>query len=145
MINAKKKGNHWENVWANWLRDNGIKAWKDGMSGGGNGEKGDVGNNLNLHMEVKAVKGINLQKVWKKAELECQKTHNNPLLAIHFDGMREDEFLVVINNYDWLDLVTKKPEEKIIIEQAEDSREKKWAIGNAITALKKLEKHYEVL
>lgn len=104
-MNSKKKGNLWENRWANWLRDNGIKAWKDGASGGGDREKGDVGNNLNLHMEVKGVKAINLKKVWAKAQLECQKTHNQPLIAIHFDGMRDDEFLVVIDNHNWLDLV----------------------------------------
>ena len=97
MINSKKKGNHFENVFANWLKDNGIKAFKDTMSGGGNREKGDISNNLNLHIEVKAVAGINLQKVWKKALLECEKTHNSPLIAIHFNGMPEDKFLIVID------------------------------------------------
>ena len=143
MINSKKKGNHFENVWANWLTDNGIKASKDGASGGGNREKGDVANNLNLHMEIKAVGGINLNKVWKKALHECEKTHNSPLLAIHFNGMPEQDFLVVMSNHDWLELMVKKPDEKIVVEQAEDSREKKWAIQNAITGLKKVLKFYE--
>lgn len=144
MINAKKKGNHWENVWANWLKDNGIKAWKDGMSGGGDREKGDVGNNLNLHMEVKAVKAINLQKVWKKALLECTKTHNEPLLAIHFDGMPENKFLIVIDNHMWLELVQRQEGHKTIVEvPQEDSRDKKWKIQNAITALKNLLKEYD--
>ena len=43
-INAKKKGNKGENNWANWLIDNGIKAWRDTQSGGGTREKADVGN-----------------------------------------------------------------------------------------------------
>jgi len=106
-MNSKKKGNLWENRFASWLSLNGVKAWKDGASGGGNNEKADVGNNLGLHIEVKAVKAINLKKVWAKAEKECEKTHNSPLLAIHFDGMKDDEFLIVLNNYDWLDLLTK--------------------------------------
>lgn len=143
MINSKKKGNHFENVFANWLKDNGIKAFKDTMSGGGNREKGDISNNLNLHIEVKAVAGINLQKVWKKALLECEKTHNSPLIAIHFNGMPEDKFLIVIDNYDWLDLIKKPEDEKIVTEVIEDNRDKKWAIQNAITSLKKLLKMYE--
>ena len=49
MINPKKKGNLWENRLANWLKDNGIRAWKDGASGGGNREKGDIGNNLDMN------------------------------------------------------------------------------------------------
>lgn len=140
MVNSKKKGNHFENVWANWLIDNGIKAWKDGASGGGNREKGDVGNGLNLHMEIKAVQKINLQKVWKKALHECEKTHNNPLVAIHFNGMPEQDFLVVISNHDWLDLI--KGESAPVDSTYEDPKQK-WAIQNAITALKKLLKHYE--
>lgn len=133
-MNSKKKGNLWENRWANWLRDNGIKAWKDGASGGGDREKGDVGNNLNLHMEVKGVKAINLKKVWAKAQLECQKTHNQPLIAIHFDGMRDDEFLVVIDNHNWLDLV--KGEQAVPTPYEDPSL--KWAIKNMVDAGKKV-------
>lgn len=144
MINSKKKGNHFENVFANWLKDNGIKAFKDTMSGGGNREKGDISNNLNLHIEVKAVAGINLQKVWKKALLECEKTHNSPLIAIHFNGMPEDKFLIVIDNHDWLDLIKKPEDEKIVTEVIEDNRYKRWAIENAITSLKKLLKFYDL-
>ena len=143
MINSKKKGNHFENVWANWLKDNGIKAYKDPMSGGGDRERGDVSNDLNIHMEVKAVAGINLQKVWKKALLECKKTHNNPLIAIHFNGMPEQDFLVVISNHDWLELLIQKPDERIVSEQVDDSRDKKYAIQQMLSALKKLEKHYD--
>ena|SRR3990167_1354986 len=140
MINSKKKGNLWENRFSNWLIDNGIKAWKDGMSGGGDREKADVGNNLNLHIEVKGVKKVNLQKVWKKALQECEKTHNSPLIAIHFDGMKDDEFLIVINNYDWLDLV--KGESAPIDMTYEDPKQK-WAIKNLIEASKKVLKFYE--
>lgn len=105
MINSKKKGNHWENVLANWLKDNGVKAYKDGASGGGTREKGDVSNNLNLHIEVKAVKRINLFEVWKKALWECQKTHNDPHIFVHFDGMGDKKFLVVMDNDYWLEMV----------------------------------------
>jgi len=107
-MNSKKKGNLWENKFANWLVANGIKAWKDGASGGGLNEKADVGNGLNLHFEVKAVKKINLQEVWKKACHECGKTHNDPVLAIHFDGMPDNKWLIVLDNDHFLDLLTKE-------------------------------------
>lgn len=106
-MNPKKKGNAGENAFANWLISNGIKAWKDGASGGGSNEKADVGNNLNIHFEVKTVKKIGLQEVWKKAELECAKTHNTPVIAVHFDGMSPDTWLMVLHSEDWLDLLTK--------------------------------------
>lgn len=144
MINSKRKGNNFENKFANWLKDNGIKAWKDGASGGGTREKADVGNNLNLHFEIKAVKRINLQEVWKKALLECGKTHNDPVIAIHFDGMKDDNFLMVLDNHHFLDILQKSQGEKIVVEvPQEDSRDKKYAIQQAITYLKRLEKYYE--
>lgn len=105
-INSKKKGNLWENKFAQFLVKNGIKAWKDGASGGGLNEKADVGNNINIHFEVKAVKKINLKEVWYKAEYECTKTHNTPVIAIHFDGMPEDKFLMVIDNDFFINLLT---------------------------------------
>ncbi len=138
MINSKKKGNHWENVFANWLRDNGIKAWKDGASGGGTREKADVGNGLNIHFEVKAVKKISLDKVWKKALYECTKTHNDPVLAIHFDGMGDKKFLIVMDNDYFLDLLLKKDEEKV--EANYQDPKAKYALQNlknAITSVMK--------
>lgn len=108
MPNSKKKGNKGENKFANWLIANGIKAWKDGASGGGNNEKADVGNNLNIHFEVKTVKKIGLMETWQKALHECGKTHNDPVLAIHFDGMPENKWLIVLDNDHFLDLLTKE-------------------------------------
>lgn len=107
MVNVKKKGNAGENKFAHWLIRNGIKAWKDGASGGENSEKADVGNNLNIHFEVKTVKKIGLMDVWEKALHECNKTHNDPVLAIHFDGMPEDKWLMVLDNDYFLELLTK--------------------------------------
>lgn len=105
MINAKKKGNLWENRWANWLRDHGIRAWKDGASGGGTREKSDVGNDLDISFQVKAVKKLNLMEAWRQARRDADLVHDTPCVVVHFDNMSDDEFLVVMNNYDWLDLV----------------------------------------
>lgn len=140
MINAKKKGNKGENRFANWLVENGIKAWKDGASGGGNNEKADVGNNLNIHFEVKTVKKIGLMEVWKKANIECQKTHNVPVLAIHFDGMPEKEWLMVVSSGHFLELLQGGNEP---VDTSYEDPKKKWAIKTAIESLKKVLKFYE--
>ena len=44
MINAKKKGNHGENLWANWLRDNNVCKANRNSSSGANIVKSDVTN-----------------------------------------------------------------------------------------------------
>jgi len=139
MVNAKKKGNKGENKFANWLVKNGIKAWKDGGSGGGNNEKADVGNNLNYHFEVKTVKKIGLMEVWKKALHECNKTHNEPVIAIHFDGMPEEEWLMVLSSDHFISLLQGDKE----VDMTYEDPKRKWEIKNAIEALKKVLKHYE--
>lgn len=105
MINSKKKGNIWENKLSNWLRDNGVKAWKDGASGGGSREKGDVGNNIDFTLESKAGKVIKLMEWWRQVEHAASLHRNSPALFIHQDGMRDKEWLVVIHSEDWLDLI----------------------------------------
>ena len=104
-MNVKKKGNLWENKLANWFRDHGVKAWKDGASGGGNREKGDVGNNLDMTIESKAAKTIKLMDWWKQVERSASMHHNQPVLFIHQDGMPDNEWLVVMHSEDWIDMV----------------------------------------
>src|SRR3990167_5036662 len=116
MMNSKKKGNAGENEFSAWLNDNGIKAWKDSMSGGGTREKGDIGNNIDCTIEVKTVKKLNLQSVWQKLAINAEKHQNSPLLAIHFDGFPKDKWLMVLDNYDWLTLIKKPEEEKVTTE-----------------------------
>ncbi|MEK6884530.1 MAG: hypothetical protein AABY22_33165 [Nanoarchaeota archaeon] len=103
-INSKKKGNRFENLWANWLKDNEIKAWRDSYSGGGDREKSDVANNLNYNFEVKAVKKLSLQKAWRQS-VKAAGVYNTPSVIVHFDGMAQDQFLVVIDNWTFLNLI----------------------------------------
>lgn len=138
MVNSKKKGNHWENNLANWLRDNGIKAWKDGMSGGGNREKGDIGNNLNMTIESKAAKNIKLMDWWKQVKHSASQHLNAPVLFIHQDGMPEEEWLVVMNNHDWLEAI-KSP--KVEIGETTDDRGMKWALEGLKIAVNKVLKY----
>lgn len=104
MLNAKKKGNKGEHQFAHWLMDNGIKAFRNAMSGG-SVWKGDIANNLDLTIEVKTVKKINLQECWRQVARDSSIAHNSPLLAIHFDNMPTNNWLIVINSEDWIELI----------------------------------------
>lgn len=103
-INAKKKGNAGEHAFAHWLEDNGIKAFRNSMSGGSIW-KGDIANNLDLTIEVKTVKKINLIKCWRQVSKDASMAHNSPLLAIHMDGMPQNNWLMVLDSNDWLELI----------------------------------------
>lgn len=113
---AKKKGNNGERKFALWLSMNGIKSSRDPGSGGGNREKSDIVNNINANFEVKTVKKLNLKEAWKQTEIAASKTHNTPYLIIHFDGMRDNEWLVVMNNHEWMDMYKTSKEPKTISE-----------------------------
>ncbi len=102
-MNAKKKGNAGEHEFAHWLMDNGIKAFRNSMSGG-SVWKGDIANNLDLTIEIKTVKKINLMEAWRQVNRDASIAHNSPLLAIRFDGMPKREWLMVVHSEDWLEL-----------------------------------------
>lgn len=102
MVNAKKKGNRGEHAFAHWLMSKGIKAFRNSMSGG-SVWKGDIANNLDLTIEIKTVKKINLQEAWGQVSKDASTAHNSPVLAIHFDGMPKDEWLVVLHSEDWVE------------------------------------------
>jgi len=105
-MNAKKKGNAGEWELAHWLKDNGFDAFRNCMSGG-SVWKGDVANSLDLTIEVKTVKKINLQEAWRQVNRDASTAHNSPLLAIHFDNMPKKEWLMVVHSEDWLEMIKK--------------------------------------
>lgn len=142
MVNAKKKGNRGENLFAQWLTSQGFPCYRNSGSGCGI-QKSDAHNSLDINFEIKTVKRINLQEAWRQTTRDASMTHTSPMLAIHFDGMPENEWLMVLHSEDWIDMFKKSQGEKIIeTVPEEDSREKKWAIQNMLNALKKLEKFY---
>lgn len=137
MVNVKKKGNIWENKLANWLKDHGVRAWKDGASGGGSREKGDIGNDLDMTIESKAGKNIKLMEWWKQVDESASMHHNSPVLFIHQDGMPDNNWLVVMNSEDWIEFIKEKKE----TDYQDPTR--KWEIKSLIDAAKKVIKHYE--
>lgn len=111
MTNSKKKGNAWENRLAAWLASHGFRAWKDGASGGGNREKGDVGNGLDMTIESKAAKTVLLMQWWRQVCSAASKHRNSPVLFIHQDGMGEGQWLVVMHSEDWAEMLKKSRRE----------------------------------
>jgi Holliday junction resolvase len=131
-MNFKKKGNAGENRFANWLQSNGIKAFKNSSSGA-NTNKSDVHNSLNANFEVKTVKRINLQEAWKQSRRDAEMSHTTPYVVIHFDGMPQDEWLIVMHSEDWLDLV----KQNVPIEtQSYTDPKVVWAIKRMVEAAK---------
>lgn len=110
-MNAKKKGNHGEHEFAHWLISHGFKAFRNSMSGG-SVWKGDIANDLDLTIEVKTVKKINLLQAWQQVNRDASIAHNSPLLAIRFDHMPPKEWLMVMHSEDWIDLIKKANEKK---------------------------------
>lgn len=111
-MNAKKKGNRGENDFANWLKDNGLRAYRNGASGA-TAWKGDINNGLDLTIEVKTVKKIGLMEAWRQVARDSSLARNSPLLAVHFDGMPKREWLVVLHSEDWLELFKSAHPEKL--------------------------------
>lgn len=134
MVNVKKKGNMWENKLAKWLTEHGIKAYKDGHSGGGTREKGDIINNIDCTIESKAAKNIKLMEWWKQVEKSASIQKNQPLLFIHQDGMPDNEWLVVMHSEDWAEMA-KNSTEVETVGLPQDSWERNRALENLKTAI----------
>jgi len=143
-MNAKKKGNAGENKWANWLKEQGITAYRNSSSGA-NYQKSDVHNSIGANFEVKTVKKLNLKEAWKQSSRDAFNSHTTPYLIIHFDGMGEDEWLVVMDNWNWVDLQLKAMagegvEIKPAPSEERNNRELKWAVQNLKNAAAKVDK-----
>jgi Holliday junction resolvase len=138
MANAKKKGNIWENKLANWLRSHGFKATKD-PSSGSHSERGDIVNEMNLTIESKSCKTVKLMEWWKQVDYAASQQKNEPALFIHVDGMRDNEWLVVMHSEDWIEHM-KKDEQ---VENTYQDPKAKWALQNAREALRVAIKYLE--
>lgn len=103
-MNAKKKGNHGEHEFAHFFVENGLKAFRNSMSGGSIW-KGDIANDLDMTIEVKTVKKINLMEAWRQVSRDSSIAHNMPVLAIRFDNMPKKEWLMVIHSNDFVEYI----------------------------------------
>jgi len=134
-MNAKKKGNKGENDFAKWLRNVGLTKATRNSSSGGNIIKSDVVNDLDINFEVKTVKRLNLNQAMAQSERDANMSHTIPYVVVHFDGMPQDTWYMVMNNHDWLDLMNKAKEPKKI---DTPTREMEYALKTLIQAAKKI-------
>lgn len=145
MVNSKHKGNRGENLFATFLQQHGFKAYKNSSSGG-NHNKSDIHNNLDINFEVKTIKKINLLKAWKQTDRDSSLARSMPMLAIHFDGMREMEWLMVMHSEDFMDMLKKsRTAQKITVPLNEvttqETRDRNYALQNLKSALSKAMKY----
>lgn len=147
---AREKGKRLENYVADQIVSKGIdsKARRDGGSGNGDREKGDIVTSMmilgqNAGIECKNQKNISIQDWWRQTKL-LEKLQREPILVFKIEDERWEETKCVVYLDTLLELIKLSNTEKIYQEiPQEDSRDKKYAIQQALTALKKLEKYYE--
>jgi len=131
--NPKRKGNNGELKFAEWLRKEGVcNAYRNSSSGSGT-VKSDCTNDIDINFEVKTVKSLNLKKAFKQSVADCKMTHAIPYVVVHFDGMPENDWLMVMTNHDWKDLIMKSDVRGDII--VKDSYDKTSAINKIIYAM----------
>ena len=140
MPNPKRKGNNGELAFAEWLRSKGVKAFRDSASGGSNANKSDINTDTEFGFEVKTVKKLNLQEAWKQTDYASTVNKTVPVIAVHYDGMQKDEWLIVMHSEDWAEYALGEAEAKATFTDPKA----KYATQNAISALKTLLKHFEV-
>ena len=147
---AKQKGKDFENYIADQIRDKGIdpRARRDGASGAGTREKGDINtsmmiNGVNVGIECKNWKTASVKDWWRQAQ-KLQTLRREPVVAYKLFGEPMGEAKAIIYFDTLLELVKLASGEKQIVEVTpEDSRDKKYKIQRAITTLKELLKEYE--
>lgn len=147
---ARAKGKRLEDYVADQIVAKGIdlKARRDGGSGNGNREKGDVITSMmilgqNVGIECKNQKNIAIQDWWRQTK-QLEKLSREPVLVFKIENEPWEETKCVVYLDTLLELTKQASGEKEVVYQvAQDSNDKKWAIQNAIVYLKKVLKYYE--
>lgn len=147
---AKAKGKLLEDYVADQIILKGLdsKAHRDGASGAGNREKGDINTSMmvlgqNAGFECKNQATLHIPEWWKQTK-KLESLQREPILAFKQFGEPLTETKVIIYLDTFLELVKLSQGEKIYVEVEQgDSNTKKWAIQNAISSLKKLLKEYD--
>ena len=116
MTNAKAKGNKGERSFVYWLEEEGFFSKRTPHSGGGI-KKGDIENNLDFSIEVKTTKNAKLPDWWRQTVRDADLASTRPLLAIHLDGMAKDNWMIVMDNHDWIELMKNEKTPAPILER----------------------------
>jgi Holliday junction resolvase len=96
MINSRAKGGRGEREFAKWLRDYGYEARRSQQYCGVAGDADLITNIDNLHLEIKRVEKLNIEKAVQKAVDECG---NNTPVVVH--RRNRGEWLVTLRAIDY--------------------------------------------
>ena len=147
---AKAKGKLLENWCADQIVAKGIdpKARRDGASGAGNREKGDIVTSMmvlgqNAGIECKNQSTLKIQEWWRQTK-KMESLSREPILVFHIENEPFEETKAVIYYDTLLELIKLSNTDKVYEEVTpEDSKDKKYKIQQAIYSLKNLLKEYE--
>lgn len=152
---AIQKGKDLENYLASVLRGKGLdlKAIRAHGSGNGNTEKADIWTSLtvlgqNVGFECKHYTNLDIMNWWRQTK-KLEKLNREPVLVFKqtFDSYEDTKVVIYLDTF--LELVKVANGAPVpstlsaVLPETSSNREKKWAIQNAITALKKLDKVLE--
>lgn len=146
---ARQKGKDLEDYIADQIVEKGLdpKARRDGASGAGNREKGDIITSMmvlgqNAGIEVKNQKTLCIPDWWKQTK-KLESLGREPVLAFKIHGEPMEEAKVVIYLDTFLELVKLSQGEKIEVFVEADNRDIKWKGENAVRAVKDFLKQLE--
>jgi hypothetical protein len=150
MKTAVQKGKILEKYVADQIREKGIdpKAYPSHGSGNGNSEKGDIWTSMmvlgqNAGIECKNQAVLKIQDWWRQTK-KLESLRREPILVFHVQHEPIEETKVVIYLDTFLELVKSQTFGRFeVTGEDEKTREKKWAVNNAVVALKKVLKFYE--
>jgi len=146
---AKAKGKLLENYVADQIREKGIdpRAVRDGASGAGNREKGDIVTSMmildqNAGIEVKNQKVISIPSWWRQT-CKLESLGREPMLVFKENQKPVEDTLCVMYLDTVLELIKRHGKTTEIEVVKEYPRETVWLINTVISALKKLQKALE--
>lgn len=147
---AIQKGKDLENYLATTLRGKGMdmRAVRAHGSGNGNGEKSDIWTSVmvlgqNAGFECKHYTNLDIMAWWRQTK-KLEKLGREPVLVFKqtYDEYADTKVVIYLDTF--LELVKLANSTQVrpeVVGVPTDTREKKWAVQQAIVALKKLEKH----
>ena len=141
---AREKGKLLENYVADQIVAKGIdpKARRDGGSGSGNREKGDISTSMmvlgqNAGIECKNHSNLAIPEWWRQTK-KLEKLGREPILVFKQFGEPMSETKCVIYLDTLLELVKASGGIKVQVEGENMSREQKWALQAMLQATKKV-------
>lgn len=99
MTNGKAKGKRGELEFARLCRDEGFNARRTAQYCGSSGEAADVVGLPGVHVEVKRVESLNVERAMQQARRDAEKSGRVPIVAHRRNG---EPWKITMDARDWL-------------------------------------------